>query len=153
MSHWKIKLWNLWPPFLVSGIRIQRISRDFRTVVVDAYLRPWNRNYVGTMFGGSLYALTDPFYMMILLQTLGSDYIVWDQAATIHFIKPGRGRVRAVFSISRETIAEIKQQADRGERVRPRLTVEVRDKSGDLVARAEKVLYVRKKARAMAQAA
>jgi hypothetical protein len=88
---------RFYPPFLGAGIRLKSISEDMRTIEVEMPLRFWNRNYVGTQFGGSLYTMCDPFFMLILINNLGPDYIVWDKAATIRFKKPGKGLVQAVF--------------------------------------------------------
>src|SRR3546814_13956082 len=76
-------LMNLWPPFAFTGIRVQHIADDFSAVRVALHQRWYNRNYVGSHFGGSLFAMTDPFFMMMLLHQLGSNYIVWDKAAQI----------------------------------------------------------------------
>jgi len=97
---------NFWPPFLGAGIRIRYISPDTKAVDVEMKLRFWNRNYVGTHFGGSLYSMTDPFFMLMLLDNLGPEYLVWDKAATIRFKKPGRGKVRAEFRLSDEQLDE-----------------------------------------------
>ena len=81
-SH-ALRRWiNLWPPFLGAGIRVKRIAPDMKAVDVEMKLRWWNANYVGTHFGGSLFAMTDAFYMLMLMANLGGDYIVWDKAAT-----------------------------------------------------------------------
>ncbi len=81
---------NIWPPYFGAGIRIEHVNEDFRYVRV-ALKRSWyNSNYVGTQFGGSMYSMTDPFFMLILINNLGKDYIVWDKAARIEFIKPGK---------------------------------------------------------------
>ena len=77
---------NLWPPFLFTGIHVTRITPDYRQIDVELRLRPWNRNYVGTHFGGSLFAMTDPFWMLGLLHILGRDYYVWDRAGAIDFL-------------------------------------------------------------------
>jgi hypothetical protein len=92
-----LKWMSYWPPFFGAGIRIREISDDFTYVRVEMKLRFWNRNYVGTHFGGSLYSMVDPFYMLMLIENLGRDYIVWDKSASIRFLKPGRGRVSAEF--------------------------------------------------------
>lgn len=76
---------NLYPPFLGAGIRVRHIAGDFREVRVRMGLNRLNRNYVGTQFGGSLYAMTDPFFMLMLMENLGRDYVVWDKAANIEF--------------------------------------------------------------------
>jgi hypothetical protein len=142
---WMLKLINWYPPYLGAGIRVRRVAPDFTSVEVEMKLRFWNRNYVGTQFGGSLYAMTDPFYMLMLMENLGRDYIVWDKAATIRFKKPGKGRVRARFELPREQIDAIRAEADRGVKVEPVFQVNVLDDSGTLIAEVEKTLYVRRK--------
>lgn len=139
---WRI---NLYPPFLGAGIRVERITDDYLEVDVSLGLRWFNRNYVGTQFGGSLYAMTDPFFMLMLMNVLGSDYIVWDQAAKIDFVSPGKGKVWVRFRLTMEEIGRLKAEAESGVPLRPVYTVEVRDEQDTLVARVEKTLYVRKK--------
>ncbi|MFN7113148.1 MAG: DUF4442 domain-containing protein [Alphaproteobacteria bacterium] len=141
------RLINLWPPFLGAGIKIKEISEDYTDFKVEMKLTKFNRNYVGTQFGGSIYAMTDPFYMLILMKNLGKDYIVWDKAADIRFKLPGKGKLTAHFNISKERIAEIKAQADKDYKVEPRFTVHVKDEQGNVVAEIDKVLYVRRKDR------
>jgi hypothetical protein len=108
-------------------------------------LRRWNRNYVKTQFGGSLYAMTDPFFMLILMQYLGKDYIVWDKAATIRFKKPGLGAVYAHFEIPAEKLQEIRDAANSSYKVEPTFTVKVVDKDGAIIAEVDKLLYVRRR--------
>jgi acyl-coenzyme A thioesterase PaaI-like protein len=135
----------LWPPFLGAGIRVERVSPDLSSLEVSMKLRFWNRNYVGSHYGGSLFSMTDPFFALMLIHNLGRNYIVWDKAATIHFRKPGKGRVRVLFELSRERLEEIRAQAERDPKVEPVFKVEIRDESGDVVAEVEKTLYVRRK--------
>lgn len=139
------QMMNFYAPFVGAGIRIEEADPDYRWMVVGMDLSVYNQNFVGTHFGGSLYAMTDPFYMLMLIQNLGPDYIVWDKAATVHFRKPGRGKVRAEFSLTQERVDAIRDQADRQYKVEPTFVVEVIDEAGDVVAEVEKVLYVRKK--------
>ena len=108
-------------------------------------LRFYNRNYVGTHFGGSLYSMVDPFYMLMLINILGPDYIVWDKAATIRFKKPGKGLMKASFHLSEEQIEEIRKAADTQPKVEPQFQVLVKDAEGNVVAEIDKLLYVRKK--------
>jgi len=136
-----------WPPFLGAGIRVRSLSDDFRDAVVELRLGWFNRNYVGTHFGGSLYAMTDPFYMIMLLHNLGGDYLVWDQEGRIEYLAPGRGTVSAHFTLSEARIAEIRAQASGGERVLPEFEVDVTDQAGAVVAKVHKTLYVRLKPR------
>ncbi len=140
-----LKLINFWPPYLGAGIRIKHISDDITSIDVEMKLRRWNRNYVKTQFGGSLYAMTDPFFMLILMQYLGKDYIVWDKAATIRFKKPGLGAVYAHFEISADQLQEIRDAADRSYKVEPTFTVNVIDKEGTVIAEVDKLLYVRRR--------
>jgi len=110
-------------------------------------LRWWNRNYVGTHYGGSLYSMADPFFMVMLIENLGKDYIVWDKSATIRFKKPGRGTVSASFRLSEPQIREIKQalNSHEKEKIERVFTVEVKDESGSVVAQIEKLLHIRRK--------
>ncbi len=137
---------NTYPPYLGAGVRVKRVAEDFRTIEVEMPLRWWNKNLVGTHFGGSLYAMTDPFFMIMLIQNLGPDYLVWDKAATIRFKKPGVGLVRAKFELTAERLEEIRAQADRGEKVEPMFQVSVMDEEGNVVAEVDKLLWVKKKA-------
>jgi acyl-coenzyme A thioesterase PaaI-like protein len=139
---WMIRLLSLYPPFLGAGIRV-KTSADLRTIDVRMKLRWWNRNYVGTQFGGSLYSMCDPFFMLILVEALGEGYIVWDKAATIRFRRPGRGTVRATFHIPVVQIEEIRAAADARGKVEPTFRAEVLDAKGEVIAEVEKLLYVR----------
>ena len=136
---------NLYPPFLGAGIRVTRLQHDWKAIDVEMKLRFWNSNYVGTHFGGSLYSMTDPFYMLMLIETLGRDYIVWDKSATIRFRRPGKGKMRSEFRLTEAQLDEIRNKLQTQEKIEPVFRVEVRDESGDLVAEVEKVLHVRKK--------
>ena len=136
---------NLYPPFLGAGIRVRRLQSDWKAIDVEMKLWFWNSNYVGTHFGGSLYAMTDPFYMLMLIENLGRDYIVWDKSATIRFRRPGRGTVRTEFRLTDVQLGEIRDKLQTQEKCEPFFLVQVRDESGDLVAEVEKVLHVRKK--------
>jgi acyl-coenzyme A thioesterase PaaI-like protein len=138
---------NLWPPFLGAGIRVRHIAEDWSEVIVDLRHGLMNRNYVGTHYGGSLFSMTDPFYALMLMHLLGERYLVWDQAASIEFVAPGRGTVTARFALSPQRVDEIRAQAATGEKVLPRFDVEVRDSDSALVARVRKTLYVRLKSR------
>ena len=138
-------LMNIWPPFLGPGIRVTRIRADWREVDVEMKLRRWNTNYVGTHYGGSLYSMTDPFYMVMLIENLGRDYVVWDKAATIRFRKPGTGTVSARFRLSDADIDEIKEALKREAKIDRQFAVEVTDASGAIVAQVEKVIHVKRR--------
>ena len=142
--RWLIRMLNLYPPYVGAGVRV-KASHDLRTFEVRMRLRWWNRNYVGTHFGGSLYTMCDPFFMLILMEALGRSYVVWDKMATIRFRRPGRGLVKATFHIPQEKIDEIRAAADAGGKVEPLFQAAVVDGRGDVVAEVEKLLYVRRK--------
>jgi len=136
---------NLYPPLLGAGVRVRRLEPDWKAIDVEMKLRFWNANYVGTHFGGSLYSMTDPFYMLMLIENLGPDYIVWDKSAAIRFRRPGRSTVRCEFRLSDAQLNEIREKLQTQEKIEPTFLVEVRDKSGELIATIEKVLHIRNK--------
>src|SRR5512138_1435607 len=109
-KHRVLRLLGLWPPYLGAGVRVREVSPDARAVTVELPLRRWNRNWVGTHFGGSLFSLADPWFMLILMEHLGDRYVVWDKSASIRFLKPGRGTVRARFEIPAARVAEIRAE-------------------------------------------
>ena len=141
---WLLRMLSFYPPYIGAGIRV-KASPDLRTFNVRMKLTFWNRNYLGTQFGGSLYSMCDPFFVLILSAALGRDYIVWDKTAAIRFLRPGRGTVKATFHIPQETIGGIRAAADAGGKVEPTFQVTVVDEEGKVVAEVEKLLYVRRK--------
>ncbi len=141
-QSWRIRLINFYAPYLGAGIRVRRDGTGYQ---IRMKLRWWNRNYFGTHFGGSLYSMCDPFYVLILAEQLGRDYIVWDKAASIRFRRPGKGEMRADFQLSGEEIERVRELADAGEVVEPTYSVEVKDGNGKVVAEVEKLCYVRRK--------
>ena len=136
---------NLYPPYLGAGIRVTHVSDDWREVHVAMKMRWYNRNMVGTHFGGSLYAMAEPHLMLMLLQLLGKGYVVWDKWAAIEFVKPGRGTMRSVVKISDEELLAIKANTADGSRYLPEFNLEVVDEDEQIVATIKKTVYVRKK--------
>jgi acyl-coenzyme A thioesterase PaaI-like protein len=148
MTPARLKLWaNWWPPLLFGGVRVLDIAADWRSARVRLKLRWYNRNYVGTQFGGLLFAMTDPFWMILVMECLGRDYIVWDKAAEIEFVAPGRGDVYADFRVLDADLDELREAAAGGDKVLRWFAVDVRAGDGSLVARVRKQLYVRLKRR------
>jgi acyl-coenzyme A thioesterase PaaI-like protein len=142
------RLMNLWPPFFFNGIRVQSVSDDFTEAKVVLRLRPWNRNYVKSQFGGNLFSMTDPFWMLLVMHQLGGDYYVWDKAASIDFVAPGREDVYAHFRLDGATVDELRAAAAGGEKVLRWFDTDVVTASGEVVARVRKQIYVRLKPRA-----
>lgn len=139
------RLLNLWPPFLFAGVRVRAIADDWRQADVELRAHVWNRNYVGVHFGGSLFAMTDPFWMLLALHALGRDYIVWDNAGEIIFRKPGRGTVRAHFQLDDATLDEIRAATAGGEKHLRWFETEIVAADGEVIARVRKLLYIRRK--------
>ena len=110
------RLLNVWPPLFFTGIKVLSIQEDFKHAKVKMALRFYNKNFVGTQFGGNLYAMTDPFYMIMVVKVLGSNYYVWDQAANIIFKSPGKGDVYATFELKDEDIKEIISHTSTGDK-------------------------------------
>lgn len=141
----KIKLISYYPPYLGAGIRLKSVSNDFKRIEVQMKLRWWNKNYVGTHFGGSLASMSDPFYMLMLMQLLGKGFVVWDKAVSIRFRKPGKGRVRCVFELSDEQVETIRSEVMQFGKKDYVLPVNIVDDEGEVVCEVEKTIYVRKK--------
>jgi hypothetical protein len=139
---------NVFPAFRGTGARITYVSEDFREVHVKLPLNWRTRNYVGTIFGGSLYGAVDPHYMIMLINILGPAYVVWDKAATIRFKKPGRGTLYARFVIPEEEIALIRRRLETEHSIDRVYTVALVDADGVVHAEVDKTIYVRKKDRA-----
>jgi len=139
---------NLWPPYLFSGIRVQSLSDDYREAKVVLRLRPWNRNYVKSQFGGSLFAMVDPFWMLLAMHQLGRDYYVWDKAGTIDFVAAGYEDVYAHFKLEPAVVDELRAAAAGGEKVLRWFETDVVTASGDVIARVRKQVYVRLKPKA-----
>ena len=138
------RLINLWPPFLGAGIRVENISADYRYASVRLRQGLLNRNLFGTHFGGSLFAMSDPFYATLVLHNLGRGYVVWDKASKIDFKLPARGTVRAEFRLSDAMLADIRQHTAAGEKYEPCYAVDVINSRGEVVATVEKTLYIRR---------
>jgi len=138
---------NSYAPYLGAGVRVTDVDMAAGRVRVEMPLTRVNRNYVGVHFGGSLYAMVDPFFMLILLNQLGDDYVVWDKAAHIDFVAPGRGRVHTTMQIDQQEVETIRELAQTGQPIYRTYPVEILAEDGSLVAKVEKVLYIRKKRR------
>ncbi len=142
------RLLNLWPPFLFNSIRVQSLSADYTQAKVVLRLRPWNRNYVGSQFGGNLFAMVDPFWMLLAMHRLGPDYYVWDKAGSIDFVAPGREDVYAHFHLDDATVDELRAAAAGGDKVLRWFDTDIVTASGQVIARVRKQIYVRLKPRA-----
>lgn len=136
---------NLWSPFRATGIRVTRIAPDYREIEVELS-RSWhNRNYHGTHFGGSLYAMTDPFFALMLIHALGPEYFVTHKAGAIEYLIATKEKVHAHFSLDEASIADIKAQTAGGQKYLPQFEIDVKTAAGEVVARVKHTLYIRKR--------
>jgi len=140
-----LKLLRFYPPYLGAGVSVTQVAKDLSVLEVEMKLSHWNRNFVGTQFGGSLYSMCDPFFMLMLMMQLGDGYVVWDKSASIEFLKPGRGKVKARFELPRIRVDELRAEVDEKGKIDPLFEVTVLDEQGEPVARVRKVLSVRRK--------
>jgi acyl-coenzyme A thioesterase PaaI-like protein len=144
-KHFRTLL-NFYPPYVGAGVRLDHVAEDFTAIEVSMRLTWYNKNYVGTHFGGSLYSMCDPWYMLILVENLGPDYVVWDKAGSVHYRRPGRGRVSARFELSPAEIATIRDEVDAHGKLDRLFRARIRDEQGKTVAEVEKTVSIRKKA-------
>jgi len=133
---------NLWPCYRGTGGRVTFIASDWREVRVRLPLSWRTRNYVGTIFGGSLYAAVDPFYMIMLMQNLGPEVVVWDKAASIRFRKPGRTPLNATFRLDEAELTELRRLLLDQPKVDRTYQVQLVDAEGVIHAEVEKVIHL-----------
>lgn len=136
---------NLFPAYRGTGGRVRYVSSDMKEIRVDIPLSWRTRNYVGTIFGGSLYGAVDPFFMIQLMHLLGREYTVWDKTASIRFRKPGRTTLHARFCLDDVELASIREAAAPGEPIDRVYNVDIVDDAGVVHASVEKVIYIRRK--------
>lgn len=140
-----LKLMRFWPPFWGAGIRVKSFKEDYSSIIVQMKMRFWNKNYVGTHFGGSLYSMTDPFYMLMLMNLLGRDYIVWDKSASIRYKIPAKGTVYAKFELTSEQIERIKSELQQANKIEPEFIVHITDEQGNVICDVKKIIYISRK--------
>jgi len=139
------RMLNIWPPFLFSGISVLEVSKDFRYAKVRLKKKVLTSNYVGTLFGGSLFAMTDPFYMVMVLKNLGKNYVVWDKRSEIEYVSPGKTAVFAEFQLRQEDIEEIKREVATSGKYLKWFEVDIKAADGTVVAIVKKQIYIRNK--------
>ncbi|MFR9718034.1 DUF4442 domain-containing protein [Aeromonas diversa] len=136
---------NLWPPFRGAGIKIETLSEDYRYCRVTLKSRWSTLNANRTQFGGSMFAMTDPIYPLMLMGYFRNHYFVWDKSGDIDYIKPGKGPLVAEFHLSDGTLDEIARRTAGGEKYFPEFAVSIQDGKGEVVAKVRRTLYVRKR--------
>jgi len=140
---------NWYPPYLFTRTRVKSISKDWRSCVVELKKSFLTRNYVGTTFGGSLFAATDPFLMLMLIKILGiEDYIIWDKAAEIEYQRPARSTVTYRFSVTDEDLEQIHRDLQAKGKALPKFEVRGVDRDGQTCVTVRKTIYIKRKAKA-----
>lgn len=142
------RLLNVWPPFRAAGIRVVELADDWSRVTVQLRLAPLTRNYMGTQFGGSMFAMTDPFWVILLIHRLGPGYTVWDRRAEIDFLAPGRTDVRCTIEVSDQVVEELRAEAAGGSPALRWVHNDIVDRHGAVIARVRREVYVRQVTRA-----
>lgn len=140
-----LRLIRFWPPFFGAGIRVKEFTPDYKRIVVEMKLRFWNSNYVGSQFGGSLYSMTDPFYMLMLLDALKKDYIVWDKSASIRYKKPAYGKVYAQFILTDSVIERIKKDVQLNGKAQAEFEILITDEDNEVIAQIHKTISIKLK--------
>ena len=138
-------LLNVYPPYWATGIRVMHVAPDWREARVELRLHWYNRNAVGTHFGGNLYLMADPWLMLLLIQLLGPDYVVWDKSARIDFRRPGAGCVCALVRIDDEVLATMRRETQHGAAYDHEFEFDIRDERDEVVAIVHKTLHVRRR--------
>lgn len=142
LMRWKF---NLFPVYRRTGARITYISGDWREIHIKLPLNWKTKNYVGTIFGGSMYAAVDPMYMVMFINILGPEYIVWDKAASIKFKQPGRSTLRAKFKIRKAELTYIRKTLKEQSKLDRAYQIELIDEDGAICAVVEKIIHFKKK--------
>lgn len=143
-SFYRIGL-NLWPCIRGGGGKVTYISADFRQLTVRLKLGLRTRNLVGTIYGGSMYASTDPFYMLMLLEILGPNYVVWDKGCTIRFKRPATSVIEAKFNITQDMLDDIYKNVEQAGEYSFTWKIDYKDRDNKVYCEFDKVLYVAKK--------
>ncbi|HYL82937.1 MAG TPA: DUF4442 domain-containing protein [Candidatus Angelobacter sp.] len=143
----KLRCWSFYffGCYRGTGGRLKYIAEDWSEVQLDVPLSWRTRNYVGTIFGGSLYGAVDPIYMLMLIRRLGPEFIVWDKAASIQFKKPGKETLHAQFIVSDQELAAIRTALEAQRSVDRTYVVELKDGAANVCAVVEKIIYIRRR--------
>ncbi|MCO5280720.1 MAG: DUF4442 domain-containing protein [Chitinophagales bacterium] len=144
-SRWIRRAFNFWPCIWCTGSKVTFISGNWQELHVSLSLNWRTRNRVGTVFGGSIYSSVDPYFMLLLMEILGKDFVVWDKAASMKFIRPITDEVKCKFYISDELIEEIKNTIAERNEFTFELPLKYEDDAGNVYAVFTKSVYVASK--------
>lgn len=146
LTTWLLRhVYNFFPAYRGTGARITYIASDFREIRIRLPLSWRTRNYVGTIYGGSMFGAVDPIYMVMLIKTLGPGHEVWDKSATIKFLKPGRETLYARFVLTSDELDMIRAALHEKPSVDRSYRIELTNASGVVHAVVDKIIHIRKK--------
>lgn len=144
-SKLKLLLNYFFGPYIGAGVKIEEYSDDWRYAKISMKLRWFNRNAVNTHFGGSLFSMSDPHYMLMLMNILGKEYVIWDKSSEIEFVRPGTGKVTMEFKITDEMLQEIFKNTQNGKKFLPTYELEILNDAQKVVCKIRKTLYIKKR--------
>lgn len=144
LMRWRL---NLFPVFRRTGARLTYIAPDLREIRIALPLNWKTRNYVGTIYGGSMYSAVDGILMVMFINLLGRDYIVWDKSGRIRYRKPGRNTLTGRFLVSQQDLDEIRDRLVDADRFEKEFRIDLVDEDGDVCAEIDKLLHFRRKAK------
>lgn len=133
---------NFHPAFRGTGGRVVHVAKDLRHIRIRLALNWKTRNIVGSLYGGSLFAITDGAHPMMLMAALGDNYIVWDKAASIRYRKPGYTTLYGDFVLHKEEIAEIRAALLEVPELERTFLVELKDDQGTVHTIVERTVYI-----------
>lgn len=139
------RVFNIWPAIVGTGGRVTHVSRDWTELDVKLPLTWRTRNYVGTIFGGSIYAATDPYVMVMLIRQLGDDYVVWDKSGRVSFKRPGTVTLHAQFRLPKERVAALKSEVDAKNKLDYSYSIDLKDADGKVYATVDKTVFIARK--------
>ncbi len=136
---------NFFPVYRGTGGRVQYIRHDYRAITVRIPLSWRTRNYVGTIYGGSMFGATDPMYMLMLMENLGNDYVVWDKAGSIRFRRPAKDTLFAHFEIDQTLLDSIKEEVAINQETNREFKIYLKDQNGKVYADITRTVYIANK--------
>lgn len=136
---------NLWPCLRRTGGRVVYLAEDFTHLTIRLSLNWKTRNVVGTIFGGSMYASTDPYFMLMLMKILGDQYVVWDKGCSIRFKRPAKKTITADFIVTPDMLHSVRTQVAANNEYDFTWTIQYKDKEGVVYAEFDKIIYVASK--------
>lgn len=133
---------NIFPVYRGTGGRVKYIRHDYRAITVCIPLNWRTRNYVGTIYGGSMFGATDPMYMLMLMENLGKDYVVWDKAGSIRFRRPAKETLYAHFEIDQALLDDIKTEVALQQETNREFEIQLKDHTGKVYAHITRTVYI-----------